>query len=91
MLNAKGVDGAEKKRGGATGGFGFSKFSQPKFVKPSKHRDLGSDKTDNFERKPFTSDRPYSKDRPADRGFAKKPGGFTGDRKYSKGPGKPGG
>ena len=26
-----------------------------------------------------------------DRGFAKKPGGFTGDRKYSKGPGKPSG
>ncbi len=86
-----GFDGAEKKRGGTTGGFGFSKFSQPKFVKPSKHRDLGSDKTDNFERKAFTSDRPYSKDRPTDRGFAKKPGGFSGDRKYSKGPGKPGG
>jgi 23S rRNA pseudouridine2605 synthase len=86
-----GFDGVEKKRSGATGGFGFSKFSQPKFVKPSKHRDLGSDKTDNFERKPFSGDRPYSKDRPADRGFAKKAGGFSGDRKYSKGPGKPGG
>jgi 23S rRNA pseudouridine2605 synthase len=85
------TEGAEKKRGPATGGFGFSKFSQPKFVKPSKHRDLGSDKTDNFERKDFAADRPYSKDRPADRGFAKKPAGFTGDRKYSKGPGKPGG
>ncbi len=80
---------AEKKRGGTSGGFGFSKFAQPKFVKPSKHRDLGSDKTENFERKPFTSGRPYSKDRPTDRGFANKPGGFTGDRKYSKGPGKP--
>jgi 23S rRNA pseudouridine2605 synthase len=79
-----GFDSAEKKRGGATGGFGFSKFSQPKFVKPSKHRDLGSDKTENFERKAFTSDRA------ADRGFANKPAGFTGDRKYSKGPGKPG-
>jgi len=56
-----GFDGAEKKRVGATGGFGFSKFSQPKFVKPSKHRDLGSDKTDNFGRKPFTADRKYSK------------------------------
>ncbi len=82
---------AEKKRGDATGSFGFSKFSQPKFVKPSKHRDLGSDKTENFERKAFTSGRPYSKERPTDRGFAKKPGGFTGDRKYSKGPGKPAG
>jgi 23S rRNA pseudouridine2605 synthase len=85
-----GFDGAEKKQGGTTGGFGFSKFSQPKFVKPSKHRDLGSDKTENVERKAFTADRPYSKGRPDDRGFAKKPAGFTGDRKYSKGPGKPG-
>ena len=75
----------------AIGGFGFSKFSKPKFVKPSKHRDLGSDKTENFERKAFTPSRPYSKDRPADRGFVKKPVGFTADRKYSKGPGKPGG
>jgi 23S rRNA pseudouridine2605 synthase len=73
-----------------TGSFGFAKFSKPKFVKPSKHRDLGSDKTENFERKPFSAERPYAK--PAgDRGFSKKPGGFTGDRKYSKGPGKPGG
>ncbi len=84
-----GLEGAEKKRGGATGGFGFSKFSQPKFVKPSKHRDLGSDKTDHFEPKAFPADRPYSKDRATDRGFAKKPAGFTGERKYSKGPGKP--
>ena len=82
----------QKKRGTSkAGGFGFTKFSKPKFVKPSKHRDLGSDKTENFERKPFSGDRPYSKDRPADRGFAKKPGGFTGDRKFSKGPGKPSG
>ncbi len=86
-----GSEGAEKKRVGAIGGFGFSKFSKPKFVKPSKHRDLGSDKTENFERKAFTPSRPYSKDRPADRGFVKKPVGFTADRKYSKGPGKPGG
>jgi 23S rRNA pseudouridine2605 synthase len=85
-----GFEGTEKKRG-ASGGFGFSKFSQPKFVKPSKHRDLGSDKTENFERKPFSTDRPYSNDRSSDRGFAKKPGGFSGDRKYSKGPGKPSG
>jgi 23S rRNA pseudouridine2605 synthase len=84
----------EKRDTSNTGGFGFSKYNKPKFVKPSKHRDLGSDKTDNFERAPSTADRPYSKERgPAsDRGFAKKPGGFTsGDRKYSKGPGKPSG
>ena len=31
-----------------TGGFGFAKFDKPKFVKPSKHRDLGSDKTESF-------------------------------------------
>jgi 23S rRNA pseudouridine2605 synthase len=86
-----GFDGAEKKRSGATGGFGFSKFSRPKFVKPSKHRDLGSDKTDNFEPKPFSASRPFSKDRPTDRVFAKKPAGLTGERKYSKGPGKPSG
>jgi 23S rRNA pseudouridine2605 synthase len=74
------------------GGFGFSKFNKPKFVKPSKHRDLGSDKTDNFERKPFSGDRPYSKERgsSSDRPFAKKPGAY-GDRKFSRGPGKPGG
>jgi 23S rRNA pseudouridine2605 synthase len=79
-----------KRDSSKTGGFGFSKFAKPKFVKPSKHRDLGSDKTDNFERKPFSGDRPYSKERSSDRGFAKKPGGFTtGDRKFSKGPGKP--
>jgi len=86
-----GTDGAEKKRGGAVGGFGFSRFAKPKFVKPSKHRDLGSDKTDNFVPKPFSASRPYSKDRPADRGFTKKPSGLTGERKYSKGPGKPSG
>jgi len=86
-----GFGGAEKKRSGATGGFGFTKFARPKFVKPSKHRDLGSDKTDSFERKPFPASRPYSKDRPPDRGFAKKPTGLTGERKYSKGPGKPSG
>jgi 23S rRNA pseudouridine2605 synthase len=88
-------EGAEKKRAApASGGFGFSKFNKPKFVKPSKHRDLGSDKTEgSVERKPFISDRPYSKDRGTggDRGFAKKPAGFTSDRKYSRGPGKPGG
>ncbi len=86
-----GFEGAEKKRGGASGGFGFSKFSRPKFAKPSTHRDLGSDKTHDFERKPFSGSRPYSKDRPTDRGFAKKPAGASGDRKYSKGPGKPSG
>ncbi len=86
-----GFDGAEKKRGSAAGGFGFSKFSRPKFVKPSSHRDLGSDKTDNFERKPFSAGRPYSKDRPADREFTRKPAGLAGDPKYSKGPGKPSG
>jgi len=80
-----------------TGGFGFAKFNKPKYVKPSKHRDLGSDKTDNFaaakpfgERKPFSAERPYAK--PAgDRGYAKKPFGATSDRKFSKGPGKPSG
>ena len=84
-------DAPEKRDTSKTGGFGFSKFAKPKYVKPSKHRDLGSDKTDNFaERKPSDERpaRPYLK--PAgDRGFDKKPGGFTGDRKYSKGPGKP--
>jgi 23S rRNA pseudouridine2605 synthase len=92
----------EKRTASGTDGFGFSKFAKPKFVKPSKHRDLGSDKTENFEhkplgeskpfgeRKPFDAQRPYSK--PAgDRSFDKKPGGFTSDRKYSKGPGKPAG
>ncbi len=89
-------DAPEKRDTSKAGGFGFSKFAKPKFVKPSKHRDLGSDNTDNFadrkpygERKPF-GDRPYSGDRGAS-GFDKKPGGFTGDRKYSRGPGKPGG
>jgi 23S rRNA pseudouridine2605 synthase len=78
-----------KRDTSSTGGFGFAKFDKPKFVKPSKHRDLGSDKTENFERKPFSSDRPYSKPAGDRGGFAKKPGSFTGDRKYSKGPGKP--
>jgi 23S rRNA pseudouridine2605 synthase len=82
----------EKRDTSNTGGFGFSKFAKPKFVKPSKHRDLGSDKTDSFaEHRPFdnrAADRPYSK--PAgDRSFDKKSGGSSGDRKYSKGPGKP--
>ncbi len=88
-------DAPEKRDTSKTGGFGFSKFAKPKFVKPSKHRDLGSDKTDGFaaERKPFGErksfgDRPYSKERGS---FDKKPGGFTGDRKYSRGPGKPSG
>jgi 23S rRNA pseudouridine2605 synthase len=77
--------------------FSFGKFAKPKFVKPSKHRDLGSDKTAGFvERKPF-GDRPPSRERGpgSDRGFSDKPafgakpGGFSGGRKYSKGPGKP--
>jgi 23S rRNA pseudouridine2605 synthase len=102
-----GLGDAPAKRAGNSGsgtapGFGFAKFNKPKFVKPSKHRDLGSDKTDGFERKPFSADRPYSKDRGpsadrgfadrggSDRGFAKKPGAY-GDRKFSKGPGKPSG
>jgi 23S rRNA pseudouridine2605 synthase len=86
-----------------TGGFGFAKYNKPKFVKPSTHRDLGSDKTEGSpERKSFgaprpSGDRPYSKpsgDRPysrpaGDRPYAKKPFGTTGDRKFSKGPGKP--
>jgi 23S rRNA pseudouridine2605 synthase len=80
-----------------TGGFGFAKFNKPKYVKPSKHRDLGSDKTDNLaaakpfsERKPASAGRPYA--RPAgDRSFTKKPFGTAGDRKFSKGPGKPSG
>jgi len=84
----------EKRDTSNTGGFGFSKFAKPKFVKPSTHRDLGSDKTENFERKPFGERKPFDAERSysrptGDRGFAKKPGGFTGDRKYSKGPGKP--
>ena len=95
-----GFTGAPAKRTAAPGGgFGFGKFTKPKFVKPSKHRDLGSDKTAGFdESKPF-SDRPYSKDRGTpesgagrDSGFAGKPGGFSAGRKYSsKGPGKPAG
>jgi len=80
------------------GGFGFDRFTKPKFVKPSKHRDLGSDKSEGFtERKSF-GDRPSSKERgPAgERGFTRgpagKPGGFPAGRKYSsKGPGKPAG
>ena len=92
-----------KHTGPPSGGFGFDKFTKPKFVKPSKHRDLGSDKSAGFEeRKPF-GDRPYSKERGtkergpgSDRGFTRgpagKPGGFTAGRKYSsKGPGKPAG
>ncbi len=95
-----GFTGAPAKRTASPGGgFGFGKFTKPKFVKPSKHRDLGSDQTAGFdERKPF-SDRPYSKERGTpesgagrDRGFAGKTGGFSAGRKYSsKGPGKPAG
>jgi len=99
----EGFDAPAKRDTSKTGGFGFAKFNKPKFVKPSKHRDLGSDKTEGFapkpfgERKPF-GDRPYSKpsgDRPysrpaGDRPFTKKPYGASGDRKFSKGPGKPG-
>jgi 23S rRNA pseudouridine2605 synthase len=92
-------DAPERRNTANTGGFGFAKFNKPKFVKPSKHRDLGSDKTDNFvDQKPFVErksfgDRSFSNDRgPAtDRGFAKRPGGGSSDRKYSKGPGKPSG
>jgi 23S rRNA pseudouridine2605 synthase len=77
------------------GGFGFAKFNKPKFVKPSKHRDLGSDRTEVPERKSFGAakpfgDRPYSKPT-GDRPYAKKPFGTSGDRKFSKGPGKPAG
>jgi 23S rRNA pseudouridine2605 synthase len=83
-----------KRTTSSIGGFGFDKFAKPKFVKPSKHRDLGSDKTAGFtEHKPF-GDRPYSKERGpgSDRGFAGKSGGFSAGRKYSsKGPGKPAG
>jgi 23S rRNA pseudouridine2605 synthase len=88
-----GFSGAPEKRTTASGGFGFEKFAKPKFVKPSKHRDLGSDKTAGFaERKPF-GERPPSRERGpgGERGFAGKPGGFTGSRTYSKGPGKPAG
>jgi 23S rRNA pseudouridine2605 synthase len=77
-----------------SGGFGFDKFTKPKFVKPSKHRDLGSDKTAGLSEGKSFGDRPYSKERgPAsDRGFAGKPGGFSAGRKYSsRGPGKPAG
>jgi 23S rRNA pseudouridine2605 synthase len=81
---------SEKRDTSQTGGFGFAKYNKPKFVKPSKHRDLGSDKTNSFEPKPFSGDRPYSKERSADRGF-KRPGTSSGDRKFSKGPGKPSG
>jgi 23S rRNA pseudouridine2605 synthase len=80
-----------KRTSSPTGGFGFDKFAKPKFVKPSKHRDLGSDKTAGFgERKPF-GERPSSRERGpgSDRGFGSKPGGFTAGRKYAKGPGKP--
>ena len=92
-----------KRTAPSSGGFGFDKFTKPKFVKPSKHRNLGSDKTAGFEEgKPF-GDRPYSKERGtkergpgSDRGFTRgpagKPSGFPAGRKYSsKGPGKPAG
>jgi 23S rRNA pseudouridine2605 synthase len=81
----------------STAGFGFNKFTKPKFAKPSKHRDLGSDKTATFSEGKSFGDRPYSKERGtkervpgSDRGFGGKPGGFSAGRKYaSKGPGKP--
>jgi len=94
-------DAPEKRTASGTGGFPFSKFAKPKFVKPSKHRDLGSDKTENIERKPFGESKPFGERKPfdsaarpyskpaGDRSFDKKPGGFTSDRKYSRGPGKP--
>jgi 23S rRNA pseudouridine2605 synthase len=60
-------------------GFGFARFDKPKFVKPSKHRDLGSDNTHDFnERKPV-----------GERPFVKKPFGAQSDRRFSRGPGKP--
>jgi 23S rRNA pseudouridine2605 synthase len=94
------ADAPPKAPAKSVGGFGFSKYNKPKFVKPSKHRDLGSDKTAPVgERslfgapKPAAPSRPYSKDRSpsTDRGFAKKTGAYsgTGTRPYSKGPGKP--
>jgi 23S rRNA pseudouridine2605 synthase len=88
-----GGEAPEKRNTANIGGFGFAKFNKPKYVKPSKHRDLGSDKTDNFvERKPFGDRAPSSDRGPAsDRGFAKRPGGTTSDRRFSKGPGKPSG
>ncbi len=76
-----GFSGAPAKRTGPpTGGFGFDRFTKPKFVKPSKHRDLGSDKTAGFSEGKSFGDRPYSKERaPASgRSFAGKPGGFSG-------------
>jgi 23S rRNA pseudouridine2605 synthase len=95
-----GFTGAPAKRTASPGGgFGFDKFTKPKFVKPSTHRDLGSDKTAGLgDGKPF-GERPFSKERGTkergasrDRGFAGKPGGFSAGRKYSsKGPGKPAG
>ncbi len=76
-----------KRDTSATGGFGFSRFAKPKFVKPSKHRDLGSDSTHGVDERK-AAERPYAK--PAgDRGFAKRAGTPTGERKYTKGPGKP--
>ena len=42
----------DSKSGSTAPGFGFAKFSKPKFVKPSKHRDLGSDKTEKPLRRP---------------------------------------
>jgi 23S rRNA pseudouridine2605 synthase len=89
----------EKRTTTSTGGFGFNKFTKPKFVKPSKHRDLGSDKTATSSEGKSFGDRPYSKERGttervpgSDRGFGGKPGGFSAGRKYaSKGPGKPAG
>ena len=91
-------DAAKPPAAASVGGFGFSKFNKPKFVKPSKHRDLGSDKTAPVgERKPFgaprpsSAGRPYSKERgpSTDREFRGKTGAFTGSRPYAKGPGKP--
>jgi len=67
--------------------FRIRQVQQAKFVKPSKHRDLGSDKTENIERKPVLRRPSYSKARPADRGFRSRPA----TRKFSKGPGKPSG
>jgi 23S rRNA pseudouridine2605 synthase len=82
-------EGAPAKRGAAgleggartaapAGGFGFDKFAKPKFVKPSKHRDLGSDTSSGSDERKTFSVRPYSKERGAasDRDFSGKPGGF---------------
>lgn len=75
---------AEKRT--ASGG-AFSRFERPKFSKPPKHRefeDRESFASERERKRPYSGERGPSKGR----GFSPKP---AGERKFSKGPGKPGG